>query len=117
MSASGTVEVRNSVIELNASTGRGGGLSVGEMSRSTAARRAATRRHGRSGGTTLGGSLTVLESANIGKHANLFGGGVFQSGFASLTISNSTMAGNSAAFGGQFRPGFRTLWHRVAAAT
>ena len=106
----GQLIVRDSVIESNGSTGRGGGISI-RGGAATLVRTTVRDNHSQDGGGILlnDGTLEIVDSAIIGNHASVFGGGIFLPGFAgtlsTLSITNSTVGANVAPFGGALQIG------------
>jgi hypothetical protein len=92
-------------------TGQGGGLYVNGGSLTIASSTIASNQGtggsaglygydgaGQGGGLYTGGTLTVSNSTLSGNSASVHGGGIFNDG--TLTVSNSTLSGNSASGGG-----------------
>jgi predicted outer membrane repeat protein len=102
--ASGTVDLTNSTVSGNATTGdfaRGGGLLADEdirLANSTVSGNTTTGRGADGGGVFANGSVALINSTvsgNIAAGQYAGGGGVF-AGFGEVVVTNSTIAGNIA---------------------
>jgi predicted outer membrane repeat protein len=102
--AAGQLTIIDSLISQNRSATNGGGISAGSA---TIIGSTISANIGQDGGGISAGRLAITDSAIIG-NAGRFGGGIFPGGdgeHANYTLTNTTIAENSASFGGAIQVG------------
>jgi hypothetical protein len=84
----------------NGPSGGGGIKNDGTLAVTNSTISGNTALSGSGGGIYASGSLTVTTSTVTGNTANIRGGGIHKEGFGTLTVTNSIVSGNSAGNGG-----------------